>query len=372
MPGRRRFAVRSTSSSTSSSRTCRSLGSPTTRTRRCSALGSTWPQSRSSSSRGAAGQGGLHPLLLGEHGGPGPGLPRLHLPRQRGVERRPRRPSRSHRTAPMPAIAPYRQAGYSVWLDAKTGTYKTIPGAGRMNHENTVVVPGGWSGIVALTGDDTFNCACRRSCTCTARRTRAPSSRTSGSLWAFRVTSKNDGARRSEPVVQRCKRLSRHRAGRHHRPESSYPVPADYARGTHGGNPQTDLETWSNANNVFQFIRVEDIAYDPDDPRTVYFTDTGATVQPGATSGRMISGGTAQNGRVFKMVLNANNPKRGRLRSPCWRTEMSTGFTRPDNLAVGHGTLMLQEDASTTPNTNNDIWSYPLGGSGGPGPGSRR
>ena len=41
--------------------------------------------------------------------------------------------------------------------------------------------------------------------------------------------------------------------------------------------PQTALENWSNANNVFQFVRVEDIAYDPDNPRVVYFADTGST-----------------------------------------------------------------------------------------------
>ena len=41
--------------------------------------------------------------------------------------------------------------------------------------------------------------------------------------------------------------------------------------------PQTALENWSNANNVFQFVRVEDMDYDPDNPRVVYFTDTGST-----------------------------------------------------------------------------------------------
>jgi len=141
-------------------------------------------------------------------------------------------------------------------------------------------------------------------------------------------------------------------------------VPPDYARGTHGGNPQTDLETWSNDNNVFQFIRIEDIAYDPGSPRTVYFTDTGSTVQPNTATGRMMSGGTAQNGRVFKMVLNATDPKLVDSFTVLADGNVS-GFTRPDNLAVSHNTLMLQEDASSNP-TNNDIWSYPFAGAGGP------
>ncbi|QLQ05983.1 MAG: hypothetical protein HZY76_07895 [Anaerolineae bacterium] len=40
------------------------------------------------------------------------------------------------------------------------------------------------------------------------------------------------------------------------------PVPRSIALGN-----QTPLENWSNANNVFQFIRVEDMAYDKNDPR---------------------------------------------------------------------------------------------------------
>lgn len=260
------------------------------------------------------------------------------------------------------AIAPYRQAGYSVWLDTKTGMYQTIPGAGRVNHENTMVIPGGWSDIVALTGDDTFNAPSSQLYQYSAANAGAFKN-DAGSLWAFRVTSKN-----GDPVNPS---LSSNGANDYldialgdTMTGEFIPVPADYARGTHGGNPQTDLETWSNDNNVFQFIRIEDIAYDPDDPKTVYFTDTGATVQPGA-NGRMISGGTAQNGRIFKMVLNAINPKQVTSFTVLADGNV-TGFTRPDNVAVGHSTLMLQEDASTTPNTNNDIWSYPLGGSGGP------
>src|SRR4029079_18026377 len=80
-------------------------------------------------------------------------------------------------------------------------------------------------------------------------------------------------------------------------------------------------------------------------------------------------------GRVFKMVLNSSNPKlvdslsvlaQGRLTvseadGSTTTVDAGVGFLNPDNVAVGHDTLMVQEDASTSP-TNNDIWSYPLGG----------
>jgi Alkaline phosphatase PhoX len=267
------------------------------------------------------------------------------------------------------AIAPYRQAGYSVWLDAASGQYATIAGAGRMNHENTVVVPGGWSGVVALTGDDTFNAPSSQLYLYSAASESA-FKQDQGSLWAFQVTSKNGlPVTPTDPFNGANDYLDIGAADT--MTGTFISVPSDYARGTHGGQPQADLESWSNANNVFQFIRVEDIAYDPDDPRTVYFTDTGATVQPslaltGPTAGRLISGGTAQNGRVFKIVLSAADPKVVDSFTVLADGNTAGLFTRPDNLAVGHDTLMLQEDASSTPNTNNDIWSYPLAGAGGP------
>jgi hypothetical protein len=261
------------------------------------------------------------------------------------------------------AIAPYRQAGYSVWLDAESGQYATIPGAGRINHENTLVVPGGWSSVVALTGDDTFSAPSSQLYLYSASSESA-FKQDLGSLWAFQVTSKNGvPVTAADPFNGANDYLDIGAADI--MTGTFISVPSDYARGTHGGQPQADLESWSNANNVFQFIRVEDIAYDPDDPRTVYFTDTGAAVQPstaltGPTAGRMVSGGTAQNGRVFKMVLNASDPKV--VDSFTVLADGNTaGFTRPDNLAVGQGKIMLQEDASSTP-TNNDIWSYPLVG----------
>lgn len=282
-----------------------------------------------------------------------------------------------------PGLMPFRQAGYSVYLDAKTGTYKKIATAGRMNHENTVVVPGGWSGIVSLTGDDTFTAPSSQLYMYNAS-TAGAFKQDRGSLWAFRVTAKNGVAvTATDPFNDANDYLEIGPAdtlsGEFIR------VPDDIARGTNG-NPQTELESWSNANNVFQFVRVEDIGYDPDNPRTVYFADTGSTrIAESGSTGRLVrAGATAfpyydSDGRVFKMELNASNPKvvnslqilaQGKLQYQSLVDDVPTitvidagaGFVNPDNLAVGHATLMVQEDASSSP-TLNDIWSHPLGGS---------
>ncbi len=122
--------------------------------------------------------------------------------------------------------------------------------------------------------------------------------------------------------------------------------------------PQDALENWSNENNVFQFVRVEDLAYDPDDPRTVYFTDTGTSrLAENADTGRLerlSSGGVTSNGRMFKMVLNAKNPRVVDSLTILVDGE-EIGMRSPDNMDVGHHSIMVQEDAS-----NAKVWRYDI------------
>jgi hypothetical protein len=294
---------------------------------------------------------------------------------------------------PDPALGVYRQAGYSVYLDTKTGAFDEIASLGRHNHENTVIVPGGWDSIAALSGDDTFD---------------APSSQLylhlsddaaafkadEGKLYAFQVTSTE-----GEPLESPADPFNGANDYHEITLDDSWggrfiTVPDDIARGTTGTAPQRALEDWSNANNVFQFIRVEDIAYDPDDPTVVYFADTGerraltdeewtvldtrgGTVNRTAT-GRLHRGlsaatidgtsypadpsGQHANGRVFKMVLNEDDPLvvdefRIVHDGDVQFAEGSTRMRNPDNLAVGHDSIMVQEDTSAA-----KVWRYALAG----------
>jgi hypothetical protein len=68
---------------------------------------------------------------------------------------------------PDPSLDSLRQAGYAVALNTVTGSYDEIAGMGRHNHENTVVVPGGWD-VVAACLAMTPSTHRRRSCTCTS------------------------------------------------------------------------------------------------------------------------------------------------------------------------------------------------------------
>jgi hypothetical protein len=259
-------------------------------------------------------------------------------------------------------IAPRRQAGYAVYLDTVTGKYDEIAGAGRHNHENTVVVPGGWNQIVSLSGDDTFtfpSTPARPNLSQVYMYAAANwkhFQKDDGSLWAFRVTGTHAGAVNPTNPLNNANDFFEIGLDQTWTGEF-IEVPEAVAKGTTAALPQDALEDWSNANNVFQFIRVEDIAYDPDNPRTVYVADTGNSrlVEDG-TTGRLYrsSSGMASNGRIFKFVLSADDPTVVDEFSILADATV-VGFRSPDNLDAGHNSLMVQEDTSTA-----KVWMYSL------------
>jgi hypothetical protein len=263
-----------------------------------------------------------------------------------------------------PSVTPNRQAGYTVALDTVTGEYKPIPGMGRHNHENQVLIPGGWKNHLAfLSGDDTFSAPGSQLYMYLAGSA-ADVLNDNGHLYALRITA-DDGVK-----VAPGNRFNGANdyldliAGEEFSGKFIQ-VPDEIADGATADLPQTALENWSNENNVFQFIRVEDIAYDPDSPRTVYFADTGATVAPNPATGRLqagtvsptppLPGQVGQRGRVFKMVMNATDPKvvdSLTVFADGNNTAVSN-FNRPDNIAVGQRSIMIQEDTS-----NSRLWMY--------------
>jgi hypothetical protein len=263
-----------------------------------------------------------------------------------------------------PAIAPYRQAGYSVALNADVDDDVTVLSRmGRHNHENTVVVPGGWKWTATLSGDDTFTAPSSQLYLHTANDPGQVLS-DKGQLWAFQVTATDDGAVDPFDPFNNANDYLEITPGDEWSGRFIH-VPTDVARGLTGEAPQTALENWSNENNVFQFVRVEDIAYDPDSPRTIYFADTGTTrLAESGTTGRLVrlgAGGTNSNGRIFKMVLNERDPRivdslTILLDADTIPAAQGGPMRNPDNLDVGHSSIMVQEDS---PN-NAKVWRHDL------------
>jgi hypothetical protein len=253
---------------------------------------------------------------------------------------------------------PAEQAGVAVAYDVESGDYKSIYGMGRHNHENSVGIPG-YDHPVVLSSDDTFS---------------APSSQLylysakdadevwddEGTLYAFKsdVASVNDyGDLTVSGAV----------AG------TFIPVPENIAKG-----PQGPLETWSNDNNVFQFIRLEDIAYDRTTPNVVYLADTG---EPRALPGdpRLVRGpsgtmGPYPNGRIFKLVLDEDDPLEVKslsilINGDAFPPGALDSIHQPDNLETTKRSLLIQEDPGShnqyappfgAGKTTARIWRYDL------------
>jgi hypothetical protein len=283
-----------------------------------------------------------------------------------------------------PLRRPSRQAGFAVYLDTRTGAYGTLDGHGRHNHENTVIVPGGWNNeIASLSSDDTFittSTSARPNLSQLYLHTTRDWTRfvkDEGTLYEFRVTGTGGDPIDPEDPFNGANDFFDIALGDDWTGEF-IPVPEDIANGDTAALPQDALEDWSNANNVFQFIRLEDIAYDPDEPRTVYFTDTGNTrIYQDPTTGRLrrlinpmdplVPQSRSSNGRVFKIVMNASDPlvvdsfsilaDGGAPAVPGGMAAIpgNPPMRAPDNIDVGHSSLMLQEDASDA-----KIWMYSL------------
>ncbi len=256
-----------------------------------------------------------------------------------------------------------RQAGYAVALNTDTGDFTQINGMGRLNHENTIVVPGGWEGFTLLTTDDTFNAPSAQ-----LYLYRAPTEEAimgdGGNLYAFRVTGANGvDVDPADPFNEANDYLD---LGVDDEFSGEFIlVPENVADGTTSSElPQDVLENWSNNNNVFQAIRLEDLAYDKNNPRVVYVADTGQTrIIPDEATGRMQRGpggteGMADNGRIFKFIFNENNPLvvdsvTVLADGDAEGSGVYVPFIHPDNIDTSKKSLMVQED-----NDNARVWQH--------------
>jgi hypothetical protein len=138
--------------------------------------------------------------------------------------------------------------------------------------------------------------------------------------------------------------------------------------------PQWVLEYWSDINNVFQFVRVEDIAYDkrPGMDNTIYIVDSGRGTAGASQAGR------STNGRIWKMVLDPGDPRIVTSLSIFVEGDDNPVKTydevhQPDNIETIPSGILLTEDPgssqqfpldSTDPAaTTARLWYVPFSGS---------
>jgi hypothetical protein len=247
-----------------------------------------------------------------------------------------------------PAGPNAEQAGLVVAYDVRSGEYRSIYGMGRHNHENSIGLVG-YGHPVVLSGDDTFSPPSSQLYMYAARNGNAVWN-DEGQLWAFQS---------SDPATNDYGDLS----GSESVSGRFIPVPRNIAVGD-----QTGLENWSNANNVFQFIRVEDTSYDIKHRNVVYIADSGEPrALPDPATGRLRRGpsgtiGPWPNGRIFKMVLDRKDETKveslsilidGDVRGAAGAGDLDL-IHNPDNTETTKDLFLFQED----PGSHNQ---YPLG-----------
>ena len=300
------------------------------------------------------------------------------------------------------------EAGLVVALDVKTGKQRPIYGMGRHNHENAVAIPG-YGDPVVLSGDDTFTSgpltevfpegavpAQSQLYSYIAPSTNALLA-DKGDLWAF--VSDTPGVKNYYDVtpgsgtdvtghfikVPKDIATGRNPDGSQLKAaDKGYPLPpangswqTDLRSATPVGidGPQWVLEYWSDINNVFQFVRVEDIAYDkrPGMGNIVYIVDSGRGRRTDQSQDTPNFKST--NGRVWKMVLDPNDPTQVTSLTVLVEGDDNPVQTpgeihQPDNIETTRRGLLLTEDpgssqqfpfGSSDPNaTTARLWHVPL------------
>jgi len=292
-----------------------------------------------------------------------------------------------------------REIGLVVAHDINNGKTKPIYGMGRHNHENSLPLTI-YGKPVVLSGDDTFTSNPAQSQVYSYIAKNSDDVwKDKGTLYAFRADNWavfNDyydfaiGSPMSIPgeLIPVPKQIA---TGLN--PDGTdmtsadvppslggpYPPPPAGAWANSAGTstpidgPQWVLEHWSDLNNVFQFVRIEDMAYDkrPGMANVVYLADSGR-----GTAGSGPSGGnafTSSNGRIWKMVMDPTDPTQVLglsifIEGDDAPVKTISEIHQPDNLETTVNGLYITEDpgssqqfpqGSLDPNaTNARIWQH--------------
>ncbi|HEU5278865.1 MAG TPA: hypothetical protein VFU26_08190 [Gaiellaceae bacterium] len=249
------------------------------------------------------------------------------------------------------------QAGVVIATDVQSGTHKVIYGMGRLNHENDVAVPG-YGHPVVLSGDDTFvsNPAGSQLYSYMAGSANALWN-DQGDLYGFVSDDPNVDDYYDFPVGSSMS-------------VSGHFVKLDKSAAT---GDQSALEAASDQAHVFQFVRLEDIAYDkrPGRQNVVYVADTGRGSN--SASGNAFA---STNGRVWKIVLDPADPTKVLSLSVLIEGDDNPVKTigeihQPDNVETTQNGLYIAEDpgssqqfpvGSTDPNaTPARLWQHVFG-----------
>jgi hypothetical protein len=302
-----------------------------------------------------------------------------------------------------------REAGLVIAHEVKTGAHHPIYGMGRHNHENSVAIPG-YGHPVVLSGDDTFTSGpltgvfppgavpAQSQLYSYIAASTDDLLADEGDLWAFVSDTPgvrnyydvlpNSGTVVSGHFIQVPKAVATGvKADGSEVRAADFGFPPPPANGSWQvdlrvtnpnvgiDGPQWVLEYWSDIHNVFQFVRVEDIAYDRTDPNVVYVVDSGR----GRTDAQSLDTPNfkSTNGRVWRMELDPVDPTvvtslTVLVEGDDHPVKTLGEIHQPDNIeSTASGILVTEDpgssqqfpDGSTDPNrTTARLWYVPFAG----------
>lgn len=304
-----------------------------------------------------------------------------------------------------------KQIGVVVAVDMQTGESHAIYGMGRFNHENSVPVPQHNNQVAILSGDDTFT---SQALTIPAGGPLSAGSRPAQSQLYSYIASKADDVLEDEGdlyafvsddpafndyydfapgstqvVTGHFIKVPKNIAtglnldgSEIKAADVGFPLPpsdGSWQRDnrttvpTGIDGPQWVLEYWSQLNNVFQFVRVEDLAYDkrPGMSNVVYIVDSGRGTAGNSQQGR------STNGRVWQMVLDPKDPTvvtslRVFVEGDDSPVKTLNEVHQPDNIETTLMGLLLTEDPGSSQQfpvgssdpaaTTGRLWYVPFSG----------
>jgi hypothetical protein len=279
-----------------------------------------------------------------------------------------------------------REAGAVVAFDPKTNKNRPIWGMGRHNHENAVPVPG-YDDLVLLSGDDTFTNNPSQSQVYSYIAPNADAVwNDEGSLWAFVSddpdhqiyedfvpgdTTAIEGhfievprliatGRKADGTELMAADVPASLGGPYTAPPTGSTWQRDPVTGIGVDGPQWVLETWSQKHDVFDFVRVEDIAYDkrPGMSNVVYIVDSGrgtAPTQPPPPQPPVptFGPGLSTNGRIWRMELDPADPTQVKslsilIEGDDHAVKDPNEIHQPDNIESTANGLYLTEDPGSS------------------------
>jgi hypothetical protein len=204
--------------------------------------------------------------------------------------------------------------GISVAVNPQTGQRTNLPWIGHFSHENTHAIPG-YNKIVIVSTEDS-----------------AP-----GFLWMYIAQNQADLlAGRGQLYVFKAKGGS---------------TPADISKNksltgsfipiTQQENKNaTTLRAAAEAKKAMVFVRLEDVAYSTNDPKTLYFAGTGNSDFLNPATNKPYNA----KGRIHTIKLDPSDPTKVLSLRAILDGDAGDNILNPDNLATSDKSLMIQED----------------------------